>query len=87
MYKTIYALHHSRMHTNVYIDIGSTCIYKGHLNNTNFNKDCEAQSVEHRTIDFRAMGSNPTVGKKFLICILSTGPIQMKSNMTFTRGI
>ena len=46
-------------------------MYKGHLNISAFNKVRENQSVEHRTTDLRAVGSNPTVGKNFLFCILS----------------
>ena len=46
-------------------------MYKGNLNNTAFNKVRVAQSVEHRTSEFRAAGSNPSMGKAFLFCILS----------------
>ena len=49
MYKTKYAiLHHSRTYTNIYIGIGSTCMYKCHFNRTPFIKAREAQSVEHQ---------------------------------------
>ena len=42
-------------------------MYKGHFNITAFNKARVAQSVEHRTNDFRVVGLNPTVGKIFII--------------------
>ena len=39
MYKTKYSLlHHSRSYSHVYIGIGSTSMYKGHLNSTAFIK-------------------------------------------------
>ena len=46
-------------------------MYKGHLNNSAFNKVLIAQSVERRTTDLRAVGSNSNVGKNFSFCILS----------------
>ena len=46
-------------------------MYKYHLNNTVFNQVRVAQLVEHRTTYFRAVGSNPIVGKTFSFCILS----------------
>ena len=58
-------LHHSRTYTKVYIGIESTCIHKGHLNNTAFNLTQLAQLVEHQTSVLRAVGSSPTVSKNF----------------------
>ena len=55
-----------------------------------------AQSVEHQTLNVRVEGSSPTVDKEFFILYfsrfrrtlcLSTGPMQIKSNMTSVRGI
>ena len=46
-------------------------MYRGHLNNTAFNKVRVAQSVEHRTTDFTVVGLNPTISKNFSFCILS----------------
>ena len=64
-------------------------MYKGNLNITSFYKVRVAQSVEYRTTDLRAVVSNPTVGKHFSFCILSLSKrtMQMKSIMTFMRGI
>ena len=53
------------------------------------------QSVEHQTSNLWFVGSNPTMGRifHFVFCQFrcapgrSTGPIQMKSSMTFIRGI
>ena len=75
MYKTKYALrHHSRTYTNIYIGIGSICMYKGHLNDTGFIIARIAQSVEHQTANLSCVGLSPTVGKNcffFSFCILS----------------
>ena len=46
-------------------------MYECHLNKSAFNKVRVAQSVEHRTIDLRAVVSNHTVSKNFSFCILS----------------
>ena len=70
-------------------------MYIGHFYNSAFNKRREAQSVEHQTTDLRAVGSNPTMGKNFhfVFCrsrrapCRSTGPIQIKSSITFILGI
>ena len=64
-------LHYSRTYTNVYIGIGSSCLYKGNLDRTIFIKSREAQSVQHWTTNLKVVGSSPTVGKHFSFCILS----------------
>ena len=72
MYKTKYALLHlSRTYTNVYIGMGSTCMYKAHFNRTSFIKArvLLAQSVEHQTTNLQVDGSKPTVGKNFSFCV------------------
>ena len=93
MYKTKYALLHlSRTYTNVhvYICIGSTCMYKGHLNMTVFIKARLAQYIS------QGCWSESHCGQEFFHFVFcrfrcapdrSTGPIQMKSSMTFIRGI
>ena len=53
------------------IRIGSTCMYKGHLNIAAFIKFRVAQSVEYQTSNRRVIGPSPTVGKNFSFCILS----------------
>ena len=61
MYKTKYVLlHHSRTYTNVYIGIGSTCMFKCNFNRTAFIKVRLAQSVEQRATISR-LCSSPTV--------------------------
>ena len=54
-------LHQSPTYTNVYIGTGRTCLFKGHLNRTVFNKVRVAQLVEHHTSDIRIVGSSPTM--------------------------
>ena len=76
--------------TNAYIDIGSACTYKGHLNRTAFIESRVAQSVENRNSNLKVVGLSPIVGNifNFVFCCIrrvpgrSTGPIQMKSTMT-----
>ena len=88
IYKTKYAkLHYSRMYANIYIGIGSTCMYKGHLNNSAFNKVRVARSVEHRTTDLRAVSSNRTVGKTFSFCILSLSTSTWQADWSHTSEI
>ena len=68
MHKTKYdVLHHPRTYSNVYIVIGSTCMYKGHLNRTAFVKARVAQSVEDQATNHKIVGSSPTVDKKKII--------------------
>ena len=61
-------------------------MYKGHLNRTAYIKVRFTQSVEHRSPLWARIFH-------FIFCRLrrapgrSTGPIQMKSSMTFIRGI
>ena len=96
MYQTKYVLRHqSRTNTNVYIGIGRIYMFISHLSSTAFNKACIAQFVDHQTSDRSALGTSPTLDKNFSFCICrsrrapgwSTGPIQMKSSMTFIRCI
>ena len=86
MYKTKYALHHSRIYANVYIGIGSTCIHKGLLNNSAFNK-VRVESVEYRTTDLMAVGSNPTVDKNVSFCILSLSTRTWQVDWSHTNEI
>ena len=74
-------------YTNVYIGIGSTCMYKGHLNITAFNKVRLAHSVERRTTYLRDLGSNPTVGKNFSFCILLLPTRTWQVDWSLTNGI
>ena len=89
-------LHLCRTNTNVYIGIGSTCIFKGNYNRTTFIKVRFAQSVEHRATHLKVVGSISTVGKyySFFILLLLTrslqveciGLRQMKSSMKSLPG-
>ena len=47
------------------------CMFKGNSNRTVFIKARLAQSAEHRALNLKVVGSSPTVGKKFILCILS----------------
>ena len=96
MYTTTHALpHHSRTYTNVCIGIGSTCVFKVNFNKTVIIKSRLAQLVEHQALSPEVVGLTPKVSKtfSFVFCRFrrasdrSTGPIQMKSSMTFIRGI
>ena len=54
-------------------------MYKVYFNRTAFIKARIVLSVEHQAGNIKVVGSSPTVGR-------STGPIQMKSSLTFIRG-
>ena len=57
--------------TNVYIVIGSACVYKRHFNKTAFFKVRVAQSVEQQARNLKVSGSSPTVGKNCSFNVLS----------------
>ena len=85
MYKKIYALlHHSRTYTNVYIGIGSTCMYIGNLNSTAFIKSRVAQQW---TKNLKVVGSSPTVGKIFLLCILPLSTRTLQVDWPYTNEL
>ena len=95
IYKTKYAPQYFRTYTNVYIRIGSTCMYKGHFIITAFNKVRAAQSVDIG-LEISKMCVRILLWTRMFQFIYfcsfrratgrSTGPIQMKSSMTFMRG-
>ena len=64
-------------------------MHKCHLNNTTFNKFHVhvAQSVEHRTIDLRDVGSNPVVSKNYLFCIMSLSSRTLQVDWSYTSEI
>ena len=88
MYKTKYAvLHHSGTYTNVYIGIGSTCMYKRHFNRIAFVKARVAQSVEHQARHFKVVGSSPTVGSNISFYILSRSTRSWQVDWSHTNEI
>ena len=62
-------------------------MYKGNLNITAFKKVRAAQSVDHRTLDLRAVGSNSTVRKNFSFCILSLSTRTWQVDWSYTNEI
>ena len=63
-------------------------MFKGYFNRTSFIKARLAQSVMHRAKNLKVVGSSPTVhGQEFAFSIMLASPIQIKSSMTFIRGI
>ena len=76
IHMTKYALlHESRIYTNIYIGFGSTCIYKLH-----HSPRSSALLLWERNSHFVFCRFRHAPNR-------STGPIQMKSSLTFIRGI
>ena len=60
-------------------------MYKGHLNSTAFITARVAQLVEH--INLKVVGSSPTVGKNFSLCILSLSTRSWQVDSSYTNEI